>query len=291
MPEIVRLRSEDNRFQRAEVVKRNRTRRTRYREFLVEGVKPINRLLEHGWEVRSYWYSPDQPLSAWARNILASSSADRHYELPVPLMAKLSDKEETSELIALAVMPPNDLDRIRLEVTSMVVVFDRPSSPGNLGTSIRSADALGAAGLIYSGHSADPYDPQSVRASVGSLFSLPVVHVEGPAEVGSWLASLPHRPRVVGCDPAGEMALDEVDLAGPLVLMAGNETQGISWAYRELCDVVARIPMSGAADSINVACAISIALYEASRQRLRHSAIVDKTQSTRRDTGLRHSKK
>ena len=267
MARVVKLRSEDNHFQRAEVVKRNRTRRTRYREFLVEGVKPINRLLEHGWDVRSFWYSPEQPLSAWASDILASSSADRHYELPRRLMVKLSEKEETSELIALAAMPPDDLRRIRFDAGSLVVVFDRPSSPGNLGTSIRSADALGAAGLIYSGHSADPYDPQTVRASVGSLFSLPVVHVEGPSDVARWLASLPVRPKVVGSDSAGRVALDDVDLTGPLVLVAGNEAQGISWAYRELCDVVGRIPMSGAADSINVACAISIALYEAARQR------------------------
>jgi 23S rRNA (uridine2479-2'-O)-methyltransferase len=269
MPAVVRVRSEDNAFQHAEVLKRNRTRRHQSREFFVEGVKPLNRLLQHGWAVTSFWYSAEQRLSAWAQQILAASPAARRYELPAPLMAKLSDREEPSELVALAVMPPDDPGRVRFGPTSVAVVFDRPSSPGNLGTLIRSADALGAVGLLFSGHAVDLYDPQTIRASMGSIFAIPVVRVEGTQDVAAWIASQPVRPAVVGTDSDAETALDEIDLAGPIVLIAGNEARGMSYRYRDLCDVVARIPMSGSADSINVACATSIALYEAGRQHRR----------------------
>src|SRR3982074_345370 len=100
MPAVVRVRSEDNAFQHAEVLKRNRTRRHQSREFFVEGVKPLNRLLQHGWTVNSFWYSAGNGLSGWGQQVLAASKAPRHYELPPPLMQKLSDREEPSELVA-----------------------------------------------------------------------------------------------------------------------------------------------------------------------------------------------
>jgi TrmH family RNA methyltransferase len=104
---------------------------------------------------------------------------------------------------------------------------------------------------------------------MGSLFTLPVVRMPGPETVARWLSELPEglRPKVVGTDSLGDVALDEVDLTGPVLFVAGAEAGGLHQGYRRLCDVVARIPMRGSADSLNVASAISVALYEADRQR------------------------
>ena len=126
---------------------------------------------------------------------------------------------------------------------------------------------MGADALLMVGHSADVYDPACVRATIGTLFTLPVVRLEGVQDL------LPLRERYpdmqwVGTSAHGTVSLDAVDLSRPTLLMMGNETVGLSRACKEACDVLARIPIFGAASSLNLACATSICLYEAQRQRL-----------------------
>jgi TrmH family RNA methyltransferase len=152
----------------------------------------------------------------------------------------------------------------------LTVVFDRPSSPGNIGSVIRSADALGAAGVIITGHAADVYDPQAVRASTGSLFSVPSVRAASHRAVLDWAGAVRARGtaiRLVGTDESGTRDLAQFDFTGPVLVLIGNETSGLSAAWREACDEVARIPMTGSASSLNAAAAASITLYEAARQR------------------------
>ncbi|MBA2364178.1 MAG: rRNA methyltransferase [Chloroflexia bacterium] len=269
-PQLIRIHSEDNDFQYAETLRRNRTKRQKRREFFVEGVRPINLALEHGWEIRAFLFSRERPLSSWAEGVLRQSAAKAHYELPLHLMAKLSGKEETSELIALAAMPPDDLSRIPVREDLLVVVFDRPASPGNLGTIIRSCDALGAHGLIVTGHAADVYSPEVVSGSTGSLFATPVVRLPSHQELLPWFDVIQTAIgdfQVVGSSARADTDLSALNLMRPTVLVVGNETRGLSEAYRELCDVLIRISMGGAATSLNVACATSIMLYEVDAQR------------------------
>jgi TrmH family RNA methyltransferase len=141
------------------------------------------------------------------------------------------------------------------------------ASPGNLGSVIRSADAFGCAGLLLTGHCADPYDTLCIRASVGTVFALPVARMESAGQALQWAQSLDPRPLIVGTSAHGEAPLHELTLTGPAVLAVGNETFGLSKAWKEGCDVLARIPIHGAASSLNVASAASICLYEAARQR------------------------
>ncbi len=269
-PHIIKIYSENNDFQYAETLRRKREKRQREREFFVEGVRPINMALQHNWSIRAFLYTPEKPLSDWARTILESSPAQIHYELPAVLMAKLSNKGEPSELIALVTMPSDSLARIPLRDSPLVVIFDRPASPGNLGTLIRSCDALHVAGLILTGHSVDLYDPETISATTGSFFALPTVRLPSHKELLPWLASLRQQfdtLHIVGSDEKGERELWEHDFTVPTLLIVGNETWGMSAAYRELCDTIVRIPIAGSASSLNVACASSILLYEVARQR------------------------
>lgn len=205
--------------------------------------------------------------------MLERAGHETEYQLTADLMTRLSEKEDTSELIALLTMPPDDLGRIPVRSDALVVLFDRPVSPGNLGSLIRSADALGAAGLILSGHGADLYDPETIRASRGSLFALPSVRVGGPDTVRAWLQTVrEHLPmQAIGADERGMRDLWELDLTRPTLVALGNETWGLSAAYREICEAMVRIPMTGTASSLNVADSGSIILYEALRQRLSHA--------------------
>lgn len=266
LPRVVHVGRANNVFQHLEVLKRNRTRRRQYGELFVEGVRPIQRLVDAGWPVRSVCSEDGRELSGWARSIVAASGAERHYRLAPELMEQLSDREQPSELLLVAELCVRRLEDLALPDDLLVVVLDRPAGPGNVGTVIRSADALGAHAVVVTGHAADPYDPLAIRASMGSLFSLPLVEAGGPAELEEWLALRPG-VQVVGTDSAGDAVLGEVDFRRPTVLLVGNEAAGASHGLRALCGTVARIPMTGAADSLNMAVAASIALYEASRQR------------------------
>lgn len=258
------------RFQQWEALLRNRAKRQRAGEFLVQGVRPVGLAVDRGWPVRALLHAADRPLSRWATDLLDRVDAPR-YSLAPDLLAELGDKDDGApELLAVCALAPDDLARVEAGPRLLGVVVDRPTSPGNIGTLVRSADAFGAAGLVVTGHAADPYDPRAVRASTGSLFALPVVRVPSHAEVLAWVAGLRGSGlavRLVGTDEAGDRELAEVDLTPPTLLLVGNETGGLSAAWRSACDVLARIPIGGAASSLNAATAGGIALYEAARQR------------------------
>ncbi len=269
-PKTIRISSENDDFQYLEALRRNRAKRHRAGEFVVEGVRQLNQAMANGWTVNAFLYSPDRPLSDWAAGILARSRARAHLELPLPLLEKLSGKDEPSELLALVAMPDDDLARIPLGEDLLVVIFDRPASPGNLGTVIRSCDALGVHGLVVTGHAADVYDPETISATTGSLFALPVVRAPAPADLLPWFETIRRTIgpfQLVGSSARATVDLTRHDFTRPTILVVGNETWGLSAAYRELCDAMVAIPIIGSATSLNVACAASILLYEIARQR------------------------
>jgi len=231
----------------------NRSKRHRAGEFLVQGVRPITLAVREGWPIHALIHRTGGALSRWALDLL-NTVETLQVAMADELLEELAEKE--TELIAVVGQRSDDLARISGD---LLVVFDRPTSPGNIGTLIRSADAFGASGMIVTGHAADIYDPKAVRASTGSLFTLPVVRADrAPAD----LAGL-----VVGLDEDGTVELAELDLTGPTTLVVGNETHGMSAAWRAACDVVAYIPIGGGASSLNAAAAGTVALYEAARQR------------------------
>lgn len=270
-PKIKKIFSENNDFQRFEVIKRNREKRTKYNEFFVEGVKSINYAIENNWNIKSLIYTKEKPLSEWANNILNSSKAETHFELPSILVDKLSDKEEdTSEILAVVSMPSNDLSRIKIKKDMLIVVFDRPSSHGNLGTLIRSCEALKVDGVIVTGHAVDLFDPKTIRASMGTFFAVPTIRLQSHNELMPWFNDIRNQfPnfQVVGSTSKSENLIEDVDLTNPTVLLIGNETYGLSNNYKQICDKLVRIPMYGKITSFNVSCAASIMLYEIDRQR------------------------
>ena len=270
MATVLRVTTRNARFQQWEALLGNRTKRQRGAAFIVQGVRPISMAIQAGWEIRELLYNADANLSTWARQTLDQLRTTR-VAVAGELMHELGAKADSApELLAVVGMPDDDLGRIAIGPDLLVVVFDRPTSPGNIGTLIRSADAFGARGVIVTGHSADVYDPKSVRASTGSLFSLPVVRVPSHRPVLDWISGLRDRDvdvRLVGTDENGEKDIAEYDFTAPTVVLVGNETTGLGSAWRDACDHLVRIPMAGTASSLNAATAASVVLYESARQR------------------------
>jgi TrmH family RNA methyltransferase len=256
------------RFQQWEALLGNRTKRTRSGLFLIHGVRPITLAAEQGWPIEAMLLAATRRRSPWAEGVLSAVGAPR-FALADELLRELGGKDEdTPELVAVGRLRPDDLSRVDLGGDApLLVVFDRPTSPGNLGTLVRSADAFGARGVLVAGHAADIYDPRTVRASTGSLFTLPVVHVPAAGDVLTWLRGQRDDLRIVGTDEAASTTVDRLDLRGPTVVVVGNETSGMSAVWRAACTAVASIPIGGAASSLNAASAATVVLYEAARQR------------------------
>lgn len=268
-------------YQKFEVLKTNRNKRHRYGEFFVEGVRNINEAVRNGWEFSSLLYAPEKPLSGWARNLLDTVKTDVNYELTADLMECLSGKEDTSELIAVMKMPKEDASRIRVSGVPLLALFDRPAKHGNLGTVIRSCDALGVDGLIVTGHGVDPYDPDTIVSSMGSFFKVPVVYMADNTAVDGFLSAMRgNYPgfTVVGTSAHADTGLQDVDLTMPALLMIGNETDGLCMHFKEICDVMCTIPMDAgsSASSLNVACAATVLFYEAMRQRSYPAPVVER---------------
>ncbi|MEV0027665.1 TrmH family RNA methyltransferase [Nocardia sp. NPDC050793] len=253
----------------------NRTKRHRDSRFLVQGVRPITQALANGWPLETLLYRLGAPdLSGWAREVLDSTDVPQVGLVP-ELIAELGEKTSgVPELVAVAISRQPQLATFEPgepgEDPPVVVVFDRPSSPGNLGTLIRSADAFGACAVIVTGHGADQYDPQSVRASTGSLFAVPVYRAAGPAQVLELRERQVARgipTRIVGTDEHGSHAVFDHDFTEATIVVIGNETSGMSAAWQDACDDLVSIPMGGTASSLGAPSAAAVALYEISRQR------------------------
>ncbi|GLW64772.1 rRNA methyltransferase [Actinomadura rubrobrunea] len=271
MGKELRVTRRNARFQQWQALLTNRTKRQRAGEFIVQGVRPITLAVEHGWTIRALIYDDARELSTWATGILDRAPEAQRVAMAPDLLAELGGKsEDVPELLAVVALPPDDLTRIAPTPSFLAVAFDRPTSPGNIGTLIRSADAFGAHGVIINGHAADPYDPKAVRASTGSLFAVPTVRARSHREVMRRVDELRADGlpiTVVGTDEKGEVDITEQDLTGPVLLVVGNETGGLSAGWRESCDVMVRIPITGSASSLNAASAATVALYETARQR------------------------
>lgn len=254
-------------FQQWQALLTNRSKRHRTRSFLVQGVRPITMARRNGWPIDALLVRAGAR-SNWADDLLRDTPSGAQFEVAPELMAELGEKDEQApELIAVVRIPPDDLDRIPTPADALLVALDRPASPGNFGTLIRSADALGAHGVLVTGHAADLYDPRTVRATTGSLFGLPAVRADGPEAVVAWVRRTGVPLQVIGTAEDAPHELSEVDLTGPVLLVIGNETSGMSAGWTEHCDLLVRIPMAGTASSLNAAVSGSIALYEAARQR------------------------
>ena len=271
MAGTLRVTSRNARFQQWQSLLGNRAKRQRSGEFLVQGVRPISLAAASGWPLHALIYDAGRPLSDWAQQLLRTVDSVQVAMAP-DLLAELGEKADSQpELVAVAGLPRDDLDRIPADEGFLGVALDRPASPGNIGSIIRSADAFGAHGVIVTGHAADVYDPRSVRASTGSLFAVPVVRCASHREVAGWLAARRARgwPVVLaGADEHGGQAVFDADFTGPTLLVVGNEGTGLSGGWRELCDRLVSIPMTGAASSLNAASAATAVLYEAARQRI-----------------------
>jgi TrmH family RNA methyltransferase len=237
--------------------------RRRARRFLAEGPNLVQAALVRGL-VRELFVT--EPAKQRHASLLAALVGRQ--ELPVHLVTEraakaLSDTVTPAGLVAVCEIPATGLEDVLAAAPRLVAVAVEISEPGNAGTVIRIADAMGAAAVILGGHSVDPYNGKCLRASAGSIFSIPVVPV---ADAVAALTALRGAGlQVLATTVDGETRLDEVGLAAPTAWLFGPESHGLSAEIADQADHRVRIPMSGGAESLNVAAAAAICLYQSAQ--------------------------
>lgn len=259
----LQISKENATFQVLLALKTNRRKRNELGEIFVEGVSAINHAVGAGLAVRRIIRSAGTRLSDWAAGLIAGHRHAQEIELSEELYSALSDRDEPSEILATFERPVH-VDEAGDEMP-LVVIVDRPSNHGNLGAIVRSANAFGVTEVIIVGHGVDEYDPAVIRASTGAVFRTPIRHLESLRELRELTESLRARYpglRIVGTDSEGDTELSDATASvGAAIILIGNEAKGLSVQLKELADVIVRIPMRGAVDSLNVACAASIVMF------------------------------
>lgn len=253
-------------FQQILALKENRNKRAQTKMFFVEGVQNIKDAILYNWEIEAFIFSSNTQLSKWAKSIL--NKAKYNYEITPVLMNKLSDKDDVSEILAVVKMKNNQV--ITYSQNPIIVLLDRPSKKGNLGTIFRSCDALNVEHIFYSGHSVDIYDHSVITASMGSFFKLPISFISSNNEFENIVYNLKlkfDKLKVVATSLQTNKRIQDYDFTCPLFLLVGNETDGLCRFYNEHADDFVKIPMKNGIDSLNVACATTVSLYEINRQR------------------------
>ena len=234
--------------------------------FLVEGHRQVRAALEARARVHELFAAPDLFLGETDRALV--SQADRRgarvVELSRSAFESVSGNARADGLLATVQRWSTPLQNLPTEPEPLLVVNETIERPGNLGTIVRTACAAGATGVAVCDGAADPFHPDAVRGSVGALFHVPIAEASTPDTV-RWLKQ--HGVRTVVATPGGRSAHWQVDLRGPLAVVVGSERHGVSRTWLEAADETARIPLPGAADSLNVAVAAGIVLFEAVRQR------------------------
>jgi TrmH family RNA methyltransferase len=245
---------------------RRLARRRDARVFLAEGHRQLRRALEAHAVVRDVLVAPELYLGAADAELvwLAERRGARVVELSEPAFRSISCGARPDGLLAVIERWTTALVALPVSPSPLMLVAQGVERPGNLGTIVRTACSSGATGLVACDMRTDVFHPDSVRGSVGTLFHLPVAECATQKAL-PWLRE--HGIGVVVATPEAERPFWAADLAGPVALVVGSERHGVSDTWRAAADELVTIPMPGPSDSLNVAVAAGIVLFEAVRQR------------------------
>ena len=230
--------------------------------FLAEGARICREAVALGWDMHRLAFLSGRENDAVMRPLLGGLAASGGRALPMTetLMQRISRKDNPQMLIGAFGQRWHDLQAVSSTSDRIWVALDRVRDPGNLGTVMRTADAVGAAGIILIGNCTDPYSVEAVRASMGAVFNVEIIACS-EAEFIAFGTAWPGR--VIGTALPAAVDYRGADYGGPLIMLMGNEQAGLTAPLRDMCDQLIKIPMQGRSDSLNLAVATGVALYTA----------------------------
>lgn len=232
--------------------------------FLIEGYRELKRALEANRQIEVLFYCPELFLGSNEEHLKIQCKSALHLKCTPEVFKKISYRDRPDGLLAIAPQMHLKLSDLKLKKNPFLVVAESIEKPGNLGTILRSCDAAGVDGVIVCDPTTDIHNPNVVRSSVGTLFTLPVIEAESQ-ETFEFLKK--NHIAIVAATPHAKLEFTQADLNVPLAIIVGTEQYGLSEKWMKNADISVRIPMFGVADSLNVASATTLLLYEVVRQR------------------------
>ncbi|MCH2204838.1 MAG: RNA methyltransferase [Lentisphaerales bacterium] len=245
---------------------RNRRDRDRQKLMIIEGYRSLFRASNNMTQVTEFYYCPDFFIGSNEQALidLYEERGAKIIEVTKPVFEKISYRDRPEGLLGIAPYFTKELDELELEESPFLVVAQAIEKPGNLGTIIRSTDGTGADGLILCDKCTDLFNPNVITASTGILFALPVVETS-TEECLKYLKE--NNISILSATPSAETLYTDVDMTGPVAVIVGTEQYGLTDEWLKESTINVKIPMLGQADSLNVATATTLLLYEAVRQR------------------------
>jgi len=248
---------------------RQRQERDRSGLYFVEGIRLVAEAAQNNAPIEQLIVAPDLLASPFAQELIAQQrqAGVPCVEVSADVFASLSAKDGPQGLGAVLHQRWERLADVRLGDELCWIALESVADPGNLGTIVRTADAVGAAGVILLGNSTDPYDSAALRGSMGAIYNQRLVRATWHDFV-AWKAQ--HGYPVVGTSDKATTDYQAMRYAAPSVLLMGSERQGLSTEQQTVCDAVVSIPMAGRSDSLNLAVATALVVYEMFNQK-RHA--------------------
>ena len=234
-----------------------RQKKTRHESglFLVEGIHHVGEALEARWDVESVLYAPDLLTSSYARDLVARLGA-KPQPVSAEVMESLADKENPQGILAIVHQKIVGFDEVKFMQRAVALVS--PQDPGNVGTILRTMDAVGADTLFLLDGGVDLFHPTVVRSSMGTLFWKPVVHAAFDDFV-PWAKA--GNIQLIGTSAHADVDYHTLVPRTPWVLVLGNEQKGLSPEQVKTCDVTVSLPMRGRVSSLNLSVAAGVLLY------------------------------
>ncbi len=236
--------------------------------FLAEGLRILTEAKEAGRLPEMLWYSAESAAHPLVKTLAEATEAGggEVFTTSPEILSKLSGKDNPGAVIGVYGEFLTPLDKIDRSAAQIWIVAERLRDPGNLGTILRTGDAVGAGGLILIDDCTDPFSVEAVRASMGALFTQTITTARW-ADFLVWLRQGPGQ--LVGTSLNTDQDYQAVRYDAPTFLLVGNESQGLPAAYEAECDLLVKMPMMGKADSLNAAVATAVMAYEVLNQRRR----------------------
>ena len=245
---------------------RRRAAREEDGRFLVEGAQAVREALAQGLLERLFVQDELDPVAVAARQ-----SGVELLHVTADVIARLTSTVTPQGLVGVAPLVDRALDEV--PVGGCTAILHQVRDPGNAGTIVRSADAAGASAVIFTEGSVDPYNPKAVRATAGSIFHLPIVRGIATSEAVAGLRT--RGVRVLAMSAAASQDLDRADLSSPVAFLLGNEAHGLPDEVAAMADVSVRVPHAGKAESLNLAAAATVGLFEWARRRRQDAESLD----------------
>jgi TrmH family RNA methyltransferase len=241
--------------------------RTRQGRILIDGLREVQRALRAGVQLHEVFACPapndepsEQALAAW------EDAGVPVFRVAANVFSRLAYGDRDLGVVAVAQAPDHSLGGLSLVADALVVVLEGVEKPGNVGAVVRTADAVGASAVIVADGATDLYNPNAIRASLGTIFTVPVCAVSS-LETAAWLRQ--RRLQILAARVDGAVPYTRVSYRVPTAIVLGSEAEGLTNVWRGPDVTAVSLPMRGAADSLNVATTAAVVLYEALRQRMK----------------------